>query len=141
MLIEKILLIALLFPSLYGCTLEPNFNQASVIKKTYYSNGKLKEELTYKCGKLNGASRLFRESGELWVEGNYINGKKEGEQNTYEDGSLIKKSEYKNGKPESIIYYLSSNTPRIRVEYKKGCIFEGESLHMFNHERWENLYK
>jgi antitoxin component YwqK of YwqJK toxin-antitoxin module len=77
----------------------------------YYSNGKEKEVTNYTdfhqgfCSQnpsyyiKGGQYNEYYESGNKKAEGNYLNNEKDGEWNTWsENGQLIKKEKYKNGK-------------------------------------------
>ncbi len=64
---KKIMLIVI-FLSVAGCSVE--------IKKEYYPDGKLKAEMRFKRGKLEGISRGFYANGKLKVKAYFENGKR-----------------------------------------------------------------
>lgn len=67
--------------------------------KFYYTNGKLKEEGSYKDGKETGQWKTYFESEKTKEIGNYKNGLKDGEWKTYfENGNLDLVANYKDGK-------------------------------------------
>jgi antitoxin component YwqK of YwqJK toxin-antitoxin module len=63
---KKVLLLILLV-SLIGCSTE--------IKKQYYPDGKLKAELRYKRGVLEGIGKIFHENGNLKYKVYFQDGK------------------------------------------------------------------
>ena len=48
--------------------------EGSGINKEYYENGNIKEEISYKNGKLNGVSKEYYENGSLKSESTFIDG-------------------------------------------------------------------
>ncbi len=64
---KKIMLIVI-FLLATGCSVE--------IKKEYYPDGKLKAEMRFKRGRLEGISRGFYASGKLKVKAYFENGKR-----------------------------------------------------------------
>ncbi len=63
----------------------------------YFKNGKLQSEFNYKNGVLHGISRRFHETGNLESTTNYVNGKKEGEQRLFNlQGILVGVLHYEN---------------------------------------------
>ena len=91
-----------------------NRNDASGKKtgtwKEFYSDGRVKEERSYKAGVLEGISKMYDESGMLKSSVNYVGGNldlKYSEENdsieikeeTYPDGKLKKSGPYKNTTP------------------------------------------
>ncbi len=78
----------------------PSFASAE-IKKEYYPSGKLKSEVNYKNGKLEGIFMDYYKHGKLKYEANYKNGKEEGiARGYYKNGKLEYEENYKNGKLE-----------------------------------------
>lgn len=110
-----------------GCTTIQVCEEQPVVKRTYYPSGKLQWESTYKCGRLNGISKLFRETGELWKEENYLNGKKHGPEKEYFDGTSTlykagqwEETKYENGKKQQTIRYRNNGDWDSIVNYKNG---------------------
>ncbi len=68
-------------------------------KKYYYSDGKLKTELTILKGKRNGLARTYYKNGKVNLEMNYVDGKREGlSKRYYEDGIIYQETNYKDDK-------------------------------------------
>ncbi len=71
-------------------------NRKRIVHK--YPNGKVKAELIYVNGKLNGISTMYYPSGIIKSRENYSNGVLEGLANYYyENGKLMREEFYKNG--------------------------------------------
>ncbi len=134
-LILRYLLACILLISFNVSCSFPNQQTGKVeIKKTYYPNGKLKLESSYKNNSLHGTSKLYRESGELWKEINYVNSKKDGISKTYHSGDPLpiyaklfngdwEEENYKNGKLDGFsTTYNKNGYPRIQVTYESGQI-------------------
>ena len=67
--------------------------------KTYYENGQLKGEGSFKNGKPEGLFKTYYDNGQLEGEGSFKNGKPEGLHKMYYDnGHLESEITYKNGK-------------------------------------------
>ena len=72
------------------------------VKKEFCDNGKLKLEMNYKDGKLEGLSKDYYENGQLKYERNYKDGKKDGLHKSWNwKGQLDYEITYLNGKPFS----------------------------------------
>lgn len=72
-----------------------NFTSCTKTKKSFWENGKMKSELSYKGDKLHGTSKWYYENGSLQMESNYENNKLEGKSQRW----------YFNGQLESEHYY------------------------------------
>jgi len=71
-------------------------SQNGVVKK-YYETGELYEEQTYVEGKLNGPYKRYSKNGHIQEELNYKDGQIEHERRYYEDGKLQTDISYHNG--------------------------------------------
>ena len=85
--------------------------------KTYYKNGKLFENLTYKDGKQNGDDILYYENGLIWRKSYLTKGKFDGIYYEFtEDGNACSQFEFKNGEPTSP-YYTYSTKDGLATKY------------------------
>lgn len=75
------------------------------VQYTYWDNGKLKSELRYADGQLNGECRWYYENGQLFKDGQYANGMMDGSWLVfYPDGSLAARAQYDKGKGKQTGY-------------------------------------
>ena len=98
-------------------------NQVNEVEnhKSYHENGKLKEVLNYKNGKLNGSYKLFSDNEILIREVNYINDLKEGIEKIYnESGKLKDKVSYKDGIEEKSVNPLLKTLKKQKTLESKG---------------------
>lgn len=73
-------------------------NERDGLWQSFYENGQVWSETTYKDGVEEGFSRTFYENGQIRYEGNYKSGKMDGKWNYYDEtGKLIKTETYKEG--------------------------------------------
>lgn len=75
--------------------------------KTYYKNGKVSYEATYKNGFIEGKSSFYMSNGKPEMERNFIKGDLDGEYKTY----------YANGKVKSFIHYKDDQKHGEMIEY------------------------
>jgi antitoxin component YwqK of YwqJK toxin-antitoxin module len=69
------------------------------IAKTYYTDGSLKEEITYKLGKKTGPYISYHPEGQAAVKGEFLNNQEIGVWEQYDQqGKLAKKITYQRGK-------------------------------------------
>lgn len=99
---KRILIVSLLlccFTIFTNCNTRDNNGDDSLLKKEFYSNGKLKSEGIFINDSVkNGWYKTYFETGVIKEEKNYILGKKNGSQKTYfENGSLEKDILFKEG--------------------------------------------
>lgn len=82
---------------------------------SYYKNGYKNFESIYLFGKLNGKTSAWDINGKLALEYNYIMGSEDGIQKDYEDGVVIRESNYENGVETGITkyYHYNGNIARI----------------------------
>lgn len=67
-------------------------------QKTYYANGQVQEEVTYKNGQRNGPYKVYHENGKVKYEANFKNGQLHGwSKMYYEDGKLKDQAYFHNG--------------------------------------------
>ena len=65
----------------------------------YYKSGTMKSKENYSEGKKEGPSVLYYENGKIMMEINYVDGKKDGEKIHYDKNGIEKnRSSYKNGR-------------------------------------------
>ena len=82
--------------TLVGCATAPSVSNG--LHEIYYSNGQLKEEMTYLDGQLNGITREYYPTGVFKSVKNYDNGRLNGVCRTFRaDGSLESAASYANG--------------------------------------------
>ena len=72
-------------------------NSQNIAKKTFYSNGKLKSEISYADSIRNGVARFYYENSNLKEERNYVNGRVDGTVKLY----------HKNGKVSEIFSIIN----------------------------------
>ena len=69
--------------------------------KEWYENGRLKREIKFLDGRINGLYQSWHESGARHIRVNYLAGERDGHSyEWYENGQIKETSTYKNGKPE-----------------------------------------
>ena len=91
------------------------------IYETFYENGQLEEQGTYKDGKKHGLFETFYSTGIKASMGNYMNGQQDGLWGYfYENGQLEKKGTVKDGKAEGLFEWYDD---------------EGRLLSAFNYEK------
>tara|TARA_R100001594_G_scaffold25041_1_gene49053 strand:- start:37 stop:450 length:414 start_codon:yes stop_codon:yes gene_type:complete len=92
-----------------------NGKRADGVSKSWHENGQLKQEITWKDGKLDGLYSWFYPSGQKRKEGTFKNGKENGlrtfwyengqikSEKIYKDGEIISKSKWnEDGKSKKI---------------------------------------
>ncbi len=85
-------------------------NRKEGIWKSYYNNGKKKNEITYANGRANGFSKFYYKTGLISEEGNWVNGKWDGSYKFYyENGQISYDWKYVNGKREGEQKYFHDN--------------------------------
>jgi antitoxin component YwqK of YwqJK toxin-antitoxin module len=103
---------------------EANYKKGKLngLFRTFYDNGKIKEESWYKDDRKNGQSRWYNQSGNMIAEYNYENGDFQGYQKTfYENDTLSALSHYYNNKLSGeYIEYYRNGKPKLSGFYKSG---------------------
>lgn len=97
---------------------------------SYYPGGKqVQLEENYGGGKLNGAVRVWYESGAKDSERNYVNGVPEGKQQQWhENGKLGRESEYRNGRRNGMMTEWDKEGKVVKQsEYKDGKLVDKSS--------------
>ena len=97
-------------------------------------DGKLKEEKSYKEGKLNGTSKTFFTDGKIESEKNYRMGKEDGKHLSYDyDGTLRMDHNYKDGKQVGKQYTFMKGTYELyeTVYYNNEGLKDGEYSSIF----------
>ncbi len=90
------------------------------ITKTYYENGALMDEATYKGGKLNGPYKRYFANGQLWQDLNYVDNKRDGREKTYDErGKLSADELYSNGQMVSYVHYKNDGSIHGHVKFMK----------------------
>ena len=77
--------------------------------KTYFKNGQLESEGTYKDGKFDGPVKYYNENGQLEEEKTFKNGVREGPFVSYYSNGDRREGTYKNGVREGKGFYYWSN--------------------------------
>ncbi len=73
------------------------------VKKDYWENGKVKSELSYVDGELDGPCRWYMANGKLQMEVEYRHNKMNGlTRRWYENGNLMEESWYRDGVQDSV---------------------------------------
>jgi antitoxin component YwqK of YwqJK toxin-antitoxin module len=115
------------------------------VHKTFFKNGKLEREVTYKNNVLDGDYRTYYENGRVHQEKHYKDGKLNGVFKAYdEENVLYFENNYKDDKQDGISnkYYMNGIL-QYRDTYKDGNIIRRESYSesgelMFRHDYEEN---
>ncbi len=84
------------------------------LQEEYYPNGQLKRQSNYTFGQIDGTYKTWDYLGNLTYSGNYSLGDQQGSEEWYNDGKLIYKVAYVEGKREGIgtDYYTNGNIMR-----------------------------
>ena len=70
------------------------------VARTYYINGNVNQEIYYKKGRRDGLAKRFYENGKLYQETQYVDDEMEGFRKKYdEDGKLLSEENYRNDFP------------------------------------------
>lgn len=123
------------------------------VQKTYYPNGVLWLELTYKNGKLEGKQKSYFENGNIQTEDEYKNDKRNGQYKGYssngklyveytfiddkkngpfsyyyKSGAIREKGNFKDDLPEGVISFYEEEDGSIymEIEFKKGTPISGK---------------
>lgn len=92
-------IISVFVPILFLISLTAIAKADDEIKRSYYDDGTLKEETSYRDGKLHGVSKAYYEDGVLKREATYEDGRPEGVGRTYHrNGQLKSEVHFKDGK-------------------------------------------
>lgn len=92
---EIILVLALFVGVIVWAIGSNNADKKVTIKKEYYPSGRLKTEIPYKDGKINGIQKIYYESGKLKEETSFVDGKKNGAAKIYyENGQLLAEASF-----------------------------------------------
>ena len=75
------------------------------VQKAFYSDGKLKYEISYFGGRKDGMEKIFYPDGKLKSETNYRDGRKDGMEKIFRpDGRIYSEIIYRNGRVEQQRY-------------------------------------
>ena len=75
-----------------------DLSEIGEIGKTYYENGKIRIESTYKGGNLDGEYKEYYDNGNIHIESTYKGGNLDGEyKEYYKNGKIYSECSYKNG--------------------------------------------
>ena len=98
------------------------------VQKTYWENGKLKSELRYEHGKLNGESVWYAQNGNKQAQACYHNDSLEGlYQRWYLNGQLAEERWYKNGQQDSVSRSYSERGNLVSEDHYRRGRLNGES--------------
>ncbi len=106
-----------------GCANNTESVQENVkVKKSFYEDGTVRSELSFKDGKKNGVGITYYQNGEVRSEFNYVDGKKEGKnKNYYQEGGLSSDVNYSNDKKHgSYIKYYKTGVTYVDCYYENG---------------------
>ena len=79
--------------------------QKDGMEKLFYSDGKLKSEIAFRDGRKDGMEKLFYSDGKLKSETNYRDNRKDGfEKIFYSDGRISSEIEYRDGREIRVIF-------------------------------------
>jgi len=94
--------------------------------ETYHENGQIWLEGNYKDGKEDGKWTLYYENGQIWIEGNYKDGEKNGKWTSYnENGQMMLEGNTKDGKSVGKWTYYNEDGNINKVEeWKDGQLIE-----------------
>lgn len=85
------------------------------IRKVFYSDGKLAEEIPYKNGLKNGIGKKYSNEGKLVEEATYINGQMQGSYTVYNANKVVViKGQFKADKKNAIWSYYDDSGKLIR---------------------------
>lgn len=80
-------------------------NDDDGVQRSYWDNGKLKSELRYVDGKLDGSFKQWYDNGQVFQDGQYANGMMDGSWLIfYPNGQLAAKAQYEKGTGKQICY-------------------------------------
>jgi antitoxin component YwqK of YwqJK toxin-antitoxin module len=107
---------------------DKNSGKADGYAKTYYENGRIKEEGNFKQGKKHGDFKGYNKNGSLKEECSYKDDKRHGKRRVWhDDGSLFVDENYKDGERDGKSMIMSSyfdNLREFRIKqetfYEKG---------------------
>lgn len=98
------------------------------VQKTYWENGKLKSELRYEHGKLNGECVWYAQNGNKQAKASYHNDSLEGlYQRWHLNGRLAEERWYKNGQQDSVSRTYSESGDLMSEDHYRGGRLNGES--------------
>ena len=109
-----------------------------------HDNGKLRLELNYKDGKVDGSYKSYYENGELKIESFLMDGKKDGIHKTYyENGQLEQESPYKNDKRDGFARaYHENGQPKLEGSFKNDKLVGITKMYYENGQlKSEAIYK
>lgn len=105
-------------------------NQPEGLKRTYYTNGKVKFEVNFKNKKIDGCMKGYYKDGALQLESNYVDGKKEGFTKTYyKSGNMQSEANYVNGEMEYYKGYYENGKRSMEVNFENGHVIDGYKYH------------
>lgn len=104
------------------------------IRKMYFQNGTLSNELHYSNSIPNGLDKAYYEDGSLKQKGEFVNGKEEGIWESYFPNGQVKlQNNYKNGEVYgTAIKYYSNGKIREKVFIQNGKVTPDSSLEKIN---------
>lgn len=98
--------------------------------KSYYPNGKLAAEETYRNGLLDGTCKLYHSNGQLMRETNLRDGLSVGQQREYAaDGKLLEDETYAHGEKHGRCRYFRPDGTPLRDETYRSGELNGPTVH------------
>lgn len=106
------------------------------VESTYYDNGKIKTEITYKDSMKFGKAKFYHSNGLIKDEFNYVNNKIEGNYFSYdEEGFVTFKGQFVNGYAVGPLYYYKKGKTLLYNERNfAGDIYFVRKYDSINHE-------
>ena len=92
--------------------------------REWHENGRLKREINFVNGQMEGAYQSWHEGGERHVQANYLGGAREGGSTQwYRNGQIRETSKYKDGRPDGpyLGWYIGGEK-RFAADYVNGKI-------------------
>jgi antitoxin component YwqK of YwqJK toxin-antitoxin module len=122
-------------PTAYVLTIYKNGKPEGVVNRySMHSDHSLIARTIYKNGEKNGTEKAYYYSGKLSLEGNYINGKLDGDYKSYNllDGELEMELKYLNGRVlmKKVYYHNGSGKVSYEEQYdKSGKLLERKEFY------------
>lgn len=115
-------------------------NGSCYVLKSYFKDGRLASVSHYCGGKLNGEFTLYNEFGDKVRETNYVNGKKEGEEFTFDGAGRKTESTFWNA--DTIVWSSSYDYPQYQNDkwYEKTVFYQDKSILIINIHDGDTLY-
>lgn len=85
------------------------------VRKVFFADGTIAEEVSYKNGLKEGISKIYSKAGTLKEEAIYLKGEMQGAYKVYDDsGVVLIEGQYKEGKKKGLWSYYDSNKTLVK---------------------------